>query len=480
LQLEQNSGAVSVIGKPWSDRMRLVLQLVARLLVVVALCLGAATIWATIDAYRSVDRATAASAERVSQALEALYWRELLLRGNRTREHLVPVSDWRTIETMKLISPGICVRFEPVGAFEKPLCGQSKGIGKSPPFWFAAAVQTLFGTHAAVAQSISTRSDTAGTVSAIADPDAAISLAWQHIVDNIHVALLMALAIAFFASLAIAHTLAPAQLIVTALQRMAHGQYRTPLPRFRSMELAMIGQAVGDLGERLAQATEERAVLTRRLLEIRNDERRALARELHDEFGQNLSAILAFASIIEATGGQEQAGSQVKNDVAQDARMISQSTLRIMACLRDTLTRLRHPPAEELGLEACLISLVDSWRSQNATQPMIQLDLQGDLADVRGIFAATAYRVAQECLTNSLRHSAAREIVLRIERRTGTENALLIRVEDDGGGDAAKVAQSAGFGLTGIRERVAALGGSLSIARATGGVSVAATIPLAA
>lgn len=460
--------------------MRLVLQLVARLLVVVALCLGAATIWATIDAYRSVDRATAASAERVSQALEALYWRELLLRGNRTREHLVPVSDWRTIETMKLISPGICVRFEPVGAFEKPLCGQSKGIGKSPPFWFAAAVQTLFGTHAAVAQSISTRSDTAGTVSAIADPDAAISLAWQHIVDNIHVALLMALAIAFFASLAIAHTLAPAQLIVTALQRMAHGQYRTPLPRFRSMELAMIGQAVGDLGERLAQATEERAVLTRRLLEIRNDERRALARELHDEFGQNLSAILAFASIIEATGGQEQAGSQVKNDVAQDARMISQSTLRIMACLRDTLTRLRHPPAEELGLEACLISLVDSWRSQNATQPMIQLDLQGDLADVRGIFAATAYRVAQECLTNSLRHSAAREIVLRIERRTGTENALLIRVEDDGGGDATKVEQSAGFGLTGIRERVAALGGSLSIARATGGVSVAATIPLAA
>jgi len=460
--------------------MRLVLQLVARLLVVVALCLGAATIWATIDAYRSVDRATAASAERVSQAMEALYWRELLLRSNRTRETLVPVSEWRTIETMKLISPGICVRFEPAGAFENPLCGQSKGIGKSPPLWFAAAVQTFLGNHAAVARSISTRNVTAGTISAIADPDAAISLAWQHIVDNIHVALLMALAIAFFASLAIAHTLAPAQLIVTALQRMAHGQYRTPLPRFRSMELAMIGQAVGDLGDRLAQATEERAVLTRRLLEIRNDERRALARDLHDEFGQNLTAILAFASTIEASSAQEQARSQVRSDVAQDARMISQSTLRIMACLRDTLNRLRHPPAEELGLEACLVSLVDSWRSQNATQPMIQLDLHGDLADVRGIVAATAYRVAQECLTNSLRHSAAREIVLRIERRTGTENTLLVRVEDDGGGDAAKVEQSAGFGLTGIRERVAALGGSLSIARATGGVSVAATIPLAA
>ncbi|MEH2625873.1 signal transduction histidine kinase [Bradyrhizobium sp. AZCC 1719] len=456
--------------------MRLVLQLVARLFLVVILCLGAATIWATIDAHRSVDRATAASAERVSVALEALYWRELMLRSNRMREQLLPVPEWRTIETMGLISPGICVRLEPAGAFEKPLCGQSKGIGQAPPRWFAATVQTLLGDHAAVVRPISTRAANAGSVSAAADPNAAIALAWQHILDNIHVALLMAVAIALLASLAIAHTLAPARQIVAALQRMARGQYSTSLPRFRSMELAMIGQAVGDLGDRLAQSMEERAALTRRLLEIRSDERRALARELHDEFGQNLTAILAFANTIEATSARETA----RGEVAQDARMISQATHRIMACLRDTLNRLRHPPAEELGLEACLVDLVDSWRSRNATQPMIQLDLKGDLADVRGAVAATAYRVAQECLTNSLRHSSARVIVLRIERRTGAENALLVHVEDDGGGDAAKLARSPGFGLTGIRERVAALGGSLSIADANRGVSVAATIPLAA
>ena len=456
--------------------MRLVLQLVARLLVIVALCLGAATVWATIDAYRSVDRATSASAERVSQALEALYWRELLLRSNRMREQLLPAPDWRTIETMGLIAPGICVQFEPAGAFEKPLCGQSKGIGKSPPRWFAATVQTVLGDHATVERPISARTATAGTVRAISDPNAAIALAWQQIQDNIHAALLMALAIALLASLAIAHTLAPAHSIVSALRRMADGEYRTPLPRVRSMDLAMIGRAVGDLGDRLAQAEEERTVLTRRLLEIRNDERRALARELHDEFGQNLTAILAFATTIEASAGDKYAAG---TEIAQDARMISQATRRIIACLRDTLNRLRHPPAEELGLEASLVDLVDSWRSRT-TQPMIQLDLQGDLADISGTVAATAYRIAQECLTNALRHSAAREIVLRIERRTGTENALLVRVEDDGGGDAAKVAQSAGFGLTGVSERVAALGGSLSIAAARRGLSVAATIPLAA
>jgi signal transduction histidine kinase len=312
----------------------------------------------------------------------------------------------------------------------------------------------------------------------VATPDAAaaISLAWEYILNVIDVALLMAAAIALLASLAIAHALAPARTIVTALQRMARGQYRTKLPRFRSMELAMIGNAVGELGGRLEEATEQRAALTRRLIEIRDDERRALARELHDEFGQNLSAILAFANTIETAGTKE----DKDNGIAQDARMISQATHHLMASLRDALKRLRNPLPAELGLEASLVNLVDSWRSQSAARPTIQLDLKGDLTDISGPAATTAYRVAQECLTNALRHGAAREISLRVERRTGDDDALLISVEDDGGGDAVRVAQSAGFGLTGIRERIAAAGGSLSILPAHRGLSVAATIPLAA
>lgn len=456
--------------------MRLVLQLVARLLLIVALCLGAATIWATFDAYRSVDRATATSAQRVAQALQGLYWHELLLRSNRMREHLVPVPEWRTLETMKLISPGVCVEFQPATAFEKPLCGQSQGIGRTPPRWFAAIVPTFLGSHAEVVRPVSPRAAAAGTMVATPDEAAAISLAWEYILNVIDVALLMAAAIALLSSLAIAHTLAPAWAIVLALQRMARGQYRTKLPRFRSMELAMIGRAVDALGGRLEEATEQRAALTRRLIEIRDDERRALARELHDEFGQNLSAILAFANTIETASAQQSRD----NGIAQDARMISQATHHLMASLRDALKRLRNPLPEEFGLEASLVNLVDSWRSQSATQPTIQLDLKGDLTDISGPAATTAYRVAQECLTNALRHGAARQISLHIERCAGEDDALLIRVEDDGGGDAARVARSAGFGLTGIRERVTAAGGSLSILPARRGLSVAATIPLAA
>src|SRR5262249_49429009 len=146
------------------------------------------------------------------------------------------------------------------------------------------------------------------------------------------------------------------------------------------------------LGNRLAQATEQRAALTQQLLDVRDEERLALARELHDEFGQNLTAIPAFASTIEAARAAHDAR------VAQDARMISRATSHLMTCLRGTLSRLRRPLAAEVGLEASLIALTECW--QHAARPIIRLDLQGDLADVHGPVAVTAYRVAQECLTN--------------------------------------------------------------------------------
>jgi len=454
--------------------MRLVLQLIARLALIALLCLAAATAWVTFDAYRSVDRATATSAERVAQALEALYWRQLLLRSSRAREQLLPVPEWRTIETMKLISPGICVELRPQAEFETPLCGQSKGLGQPPPAWFTRTVTMLLGDHAAVAHPISARTTVAGAVSAAADSDAAIQLAWQRMQDNFAVALAMALAIALLASLAIAHALAPARSIVAGLQRMADGCYRTELPHFRSMELAMIGRAVTELGERLAQATEARVALTQQLLDIRDEERRALARELHDEFGQNLTAIRAFASTIEAASMQ----ARDCTGITQDARMISQAVTHLMACLRGTLSRLRRPLAEELGLKESLIALTENW--QHTARPTIRLDLKDDVADIHGAVAVTAYRLAQECLTNALRHGTAREILLRVERLAGDNGALLICIEDDGGGDVQRLAQSSGFGLAGSRERIAAVGGSLSIASAARGLSVAATIPIAA
>jgi signal transduction histidine kinase len=91
--------------------------------------------------------------------------------------------------------------------------------------------------------------------------------------------------------------------------------------------------------------------------------------------------------------------------------------------------------------------------------------------------AQNIYRIAQECLTNAARHGRPQDVRLRVERG---DRAVALSVEDDGGGSPAKLNQASGYGLLGIRERIDALGGSLSIDAAPRGLRVAAVIPLAA
>jgi hypothetical protein len=87
--------------------MNLFAHLVLRLAGVVLLCFACAIGWVLFDSHRSIEKETAASADRVARSLEALYWRELLWRGGLNREHIVPLPDWQTIATMKVISPGV-------------------------------------------------------------------------------------------------------------------------------------------------------------------------------------------------------------------------------------------------------------------------------------------------------------------------------------------------------------------------------------
>ena len=91
--------------------------------------------------------------------------------------------------------------------------------------------------------------------------------------------------------------------------------------------------------------------------------------------------------------------------------------------------------------------------------------------------AQNIYRIAQECLTNAARHGSPQDVRLQVER---VDAAVALSVEDDGGGSPAKLSGTSGYGLLGIRERIDALGGSLSIGPAPRGVRVAAVIPLAA
>jgi two-component system, NarL family, sensor histidine kinase UhpB len=451
--------------------MHLLLHLVGRVVVVAAVCLTAAVAWVMIDARRTIDADAAATAERVGQRLESLYWQKLMWRDGMSRLDF-PIPDWQTPTIASVISPGNCVTFDPPGEAPQRLCSQIEAVGPPAPPLFAAAFDVLFGPPTPVRRSLMVRSWNSGFIVVAAEPEAALRLAWRQVSVVIGFAAAMAAAIAALAAMTIGHALIPARAIIEGLRRLQQGDLGWRLPGFRTAEFNLIARAVNDLSAALARTDAARVALTGRLFQVQEEERRALARDLHDEFGQCLTATAALAASIEAGAPAERA------DLADDARAIARIQRRMMENLRSALVRLRSQDVEEIGLEASLQQLIRDHNQRGTPGAVFRLNVIGKLAALPQQVAIDVYRIAQECLTNAVRHGSPTEVKLSVACPGAGDGTIAVTVEDDGGGDAACVDPSQGHGLLGIQERVAARGGNLSIGRAARGLRLSAKIPV--
>ncbi len=452
--------------------MRLLLHLTARLVVIVLVCLGGAIGWVMVDAHRTIERETAASADRMAQQLQALYWQKLLWRGGMRRDSLLPMPDWETLSTLTIISPGVCVSFAPPGDTPRRLCSQVEALGAPAPAWFATVYTALLGSHQPVTRALSIRDADAGSLNAAAEPDAALRQSWARVSVIAAVATALAAGIAVLAALMIGHALLPARTIIHGLRELRRGNTAWRLPRLRATELDHIASAVNDLAEQLARTNAARAALTTRLMQVQEEERQVLARDLHDEFGQCLTATVALATLIEASAAAN------REDVAEDARKITAMQKRMMDTLRSTLVRLRSENVEELGLEASLRQLVSEYNVRATSGTAFRLNVIGQMAALPTQVAADIYRIAQECLTNAVKHGSPTEVRLKVEYSAQESRVVSLIVEDDGGGNIAGIGRQDGYGLLGMRERIAALGGRLSIGNAASGIRIAAVIPV--
>ncbi len=444
--------------------MQLLTHLLARIMLVGAFCLATATGLLLVDAHRDMDRATRTSADRAVARLQALYWQDLLWRDGLSRLALLPRPDWRTLDTATVIAPGVCLSFAAPHEEVQRLCNNALGGLAHAPAWFVALDHRLFGAFAAVRRPLDVRLRHAGDVEVSADP-AALDLAFARVASAALVAAAMTGCLLVAIGLVVAQTLQPLAAVTARLRLMQDADYAPVGGRRASFEFGRIGDAVDALARRLAQIEAARAALTRRLFQVQEEERRALARDLHDEFGQCLFAVGACAASIEAGAGE-------RADLAADARAVSDLTRRMMTTLREALVRLRSQDVDELGLEAALRDMIS--RADGRAGAAVSLDVTGNLGCVPRPVAIDLFRVAQECLTNAARHASARHIRLAV---TTDEAAVSLNVEDDGGGDLDALRSGTGHGLLGVRERIAALGGKLVVARARSGLHVIATIP---
>jgi two-component system sensor histidine kinase UhpB len=314
-----------------------------------------------------------------------------------------------------------------------------------------------------------------------AQPSRAVLDAWDDVARLAGLAAAMfvvANAVAFWS---VKRALEPFPVIADGLERIQQGDLDFRLPSLAGTEAHAIGaafnrmaQAVQDkvLAERKAHDAEARLEERREMASLADqrveEERRLIAHELHDEFGQSVTAIRSLALAIASQGGvRDPATGEV-------ARLISEEAARLYDAMHGLIPRLTPLSLDTLGLAATLESLVRDWQRRH---PPIALSLRQQLPIELGPSIALAiYRVVQEGLINALRHARASRVDIDVQC---DERRVIATVIDDGIGLPADWARPGHFGLRGLADRVQQLGGTFTIGNQAGrGVCLSADIPL--
>jgi len=225
---------------------------------------------------------------------------------------------------------------------------------------------------------------------------------------------------------------------------------------------------------------DENRMLVGNSLVMQENERRHLARELHDEMGQCIAAIQADAEII------SEFAPRCDNRLVKSAEAIKDVSAHIYEFVHSTMLQLRPSMLDNLGLGDAILEEVDTWRSRHPGTGC-SLSINADLDDLDEQTNITIYRIAQECLTNVAKHASARSVAIEIDRVDAIlpgdagdtpVSALKMSIQDDGVGMDPKVS-GRGLGLIGMRERAGALGGMLVIETMPGkGMTIVVTLPL--
>ncbi|MBP6490286.1 MAG: HAMP domain-containing protein [Thauera sp.] len=340
--------------------------------------------------------------------------------------------------------------------------------GRHAPEWFAGWI----------APEVTERQLEADGLSVVLTPDTsrAVLDAWDHLGAALGWAIALLLGIGLATRFAIGRALAPIGDIHNALERGASGRFDQRLPEYATRELALVARSYNRLADSLDESLAANARLEQdqalaRALQLRlEQERRAVARELHDELGQGITAVRAIAGAIIQR-------STDRPGLNGSAQAILAMTTQMQDGVHAILQRLRSRASDsQVRIEEVLESYCALWASHHGDIDIrctIE-PLDGAVTDALGL---TILRMVQESLTNVARHAHATRVEVRLGVRDG---AIEVEVIDNGRGLGENPAPDR-HGLLGMRERIVELHGELELCSpAGGGLNVRARLPLPA
>ncbi len=347
------------------------------------------------------------------------------------------------------------------------------GDPRSPPAWFVALVHPEK-TSVSVPISIHGKP---GSLVITSHPDDEMAEIWDGIVTQLEVGSAIAIALFLITMLVVGRALAPLQALSQAMTKIEAGFYDARVEPGGAPELAAICTKLNHLAATLGDAVEDKRQLAERAVSLQDMERKEIARELHDEFGPYLFALRAHAGALMRLSDFHQPDA---NALRKHGAAILEQVNALQQFNRRILEKLRPVGLAELGLREALGALLRLW-GESHPDVTIDTSLSHSLDDAGETADLTIYRIVQEALTNVFRHASATSVNVTIEPAEqptgmhGSRGCARVRISDNGRG--IRPDHKLGLGLTGMRERILALGGTLSIASDDRGVTVEAIVP---
>ena len=322
-----------------------------------------------------------------------------------------------------------------------------------PPAWVAGLV---FVSPQERVIPVVERGDLTGRVRVIGEGSDEIAEVWQDMSDLAVLAVAVNIAVLAALFLVLGRLLYPLRELSAGLSELEAGRFEHRLPPPSVQELALIAGRFNALGAALHGAHEDNARLHMRLITVQDDERRQIAADLHDELGPCLFGMRANLESIERLTSRMDA--DLASRIRERLGTVTEILDRVQTLNRRLLRRIRPMALDHVPLSAVVAALIADFE-RHAPGRNFSLNATGLSESYGDTIGITVYRCAQEAITNALRHGEARNLFIELTEVPGRR--LRLAVQDDGIGIAPQTAP--GYGLIGIEERLAALGGSLSI-----------------
>jgi two-component system, NarL family, sensor histidine kinase UhpB len=337
------------------------------------------------------------------------------------------------------------------------------------PGWFH---RVLGGESQVMQVKLPTGFEEYGGVVFTTDPSNELAEAWSDIGLAFAVLATFCTLVLVLVYLTLARGLRPLRDLIAAFVRVGRGDYGPRLAESGPTELARLAREFNQMVARLNAMKLQNNRLNEQLTNVQEEERADLARELHDEIGPFLFSVGLDVSTIHQIMNSDPA---LHLALAPRLEAIRDAVFHMQKHLKLILGRLRPAVLLDLGLSQAVDSIVDFWRGRH---PDVSFDVEVSRESFGEPIDSGIYRIVRESLSNALRHGhpSRIEIIIRME----AEDTIGVGVIDDGGGMMAAAVPAVGFGIIGMQERAAMLGGVLTVRNSAGdkGVIVSASLPL--